>query len=63
MTCNIEDGKICNYCDDCVDGDVEYCKFCRNYVRHDKFFGFCRLHNRQCKFDETCESVNPKFRR
>ena len=60
--CNIIDnGGICNYCDECQDDDIVHCKFCRSYHRHDKYFGFCRLHNRQCKFDETCNQGVNKY--
>ena len=32
----------------------DVCKSCRNVKKHDRWFGYCKYHNRQVKLDETC---------
>ena len=41
--------------------DSNFCKYCYHYLKHDKFFGYCRLHEQQCKRDETCNKWRSKF--
>jgi len=54
MSCNLKQGKICNFCDECIPKGVVYCRNCKHCWRHDKYFGYCKLNEEQVKLDEYC---------
>ena len=43
-----------------IDENVVHCKDCLHYLKHDKYFGYCRHHEQQCKWDDTCSDVRCK---
>lgn len=40
--------------DNTLEEDVVYCKRCKHQLKHDRWFGYCKLHKQQVKFNETC---------
>ena len=62
MSCNITEGGVCDFCENCLEYREEViCKFCRSYLRHDRNFGNCKLHEKQVKADETCTKGVNKY--